>query len=273
MRLSPRTIRGWMFVAALLVCPSLLASAQNSADRSSSSQSLGDAARKARKEHETAGHVAARQLVDEEEDGPDTTGVWRVRLCSRTPCYELSIALPRIPKWARGTAEPRPVLIPLPGAEEDANGAIRIYAAESLGPTYTQVDGARRVFLQGWFSRPEYFGQGARLLRDEHIQIDGTYATITHFTVIGGTIKYRGLSVVAGSPNGNYGFACVFREEDSSAAASVCEAIVKSARSQALEPAKPLLYPTYQDPLPYNPNDPPEDPPDSDDPPNTVGCR
>jgi len=261
MRISPLTTCSRMALAGLALCAGLGAWGQDS-----SGQSLGDVARKARQEHSAAGHVAAKQPVNEEEDGPDPGGVWRVRLCTRTPCYELSIALPKHPKWTRSAEEPRPVLIPLAGHEEDPAHAIRIYAAESLGPMYAQVDGAKRVFLQGWFSRPEYFGQSARLLRDERIQIDGSAATITHFTIMSGVLKYRGLSVVASSPNGNYGFACVFRDEDASAAASICDAIVKSARSQALEPARPQVYPTYQDPPAYEPADPPDDPPDDDDP-------
>ncbi len=85
-------------------------------------------------------------------------------------------------------------------------------------------------------------------------------------SVLSGTNHYRGLSVVAASPNGSYGFACVFRDEDANAAASICEAIVKSARTQALEPAKPHIYPTYQDPPPDDPDDPADDPPDNGNP-------
>ena len=253
-----------MVLGALVLGTALVGWSQDSSDQSSSGQSLGDVARKTRQEHSAAGHVAAKQLVSEENDGPDPGGVWRVKLCTRTPCYELSIALPKHPKWARATAEPRPVLIPLAGHEDDPDRAIRVYPAESLGPMFSPIDGAKRVFLQGWFSQPEYFGQSARLLRDEHLQVDGSAAILTYFTVISGVLHYRGLSVVANSPNGNYGFACVFRDEDASAAASICEAIVKSARSTALEPAKPRVYPTYQDPPAYDPNDPPDEPDDED---------
>ena len=259
MRILGGTIRtaigGW----ALVLCAGLVASAQDPGQ----SPSLGDVARTTRKEHAAPGHVPGKQLVNEEEDGPDTTGVWRVRLCSATPCYELSIALPKSPKWTRPKAEPRPVLIPLPGTEADANRVIRIYPAEALGPQYSQVDAAKRLFLQGWFARPEYFGQAARIVLDEHVQIDGANATISHFTVTGDSGKYRGLSVVASTANGNYGFACAFREEDASAATSTCDAIVKSARSQALEPGKRPVYPYYPPPVyypRYDPDDPPDDP-------------
>jgi len=257
MRISQTTIRRMVLAAGALWLSSC-AWAQDSLG-----QSLGDVARKTRKEHAAPNHVPGKQLVDEEEDGPDTTGIWRVRLCSATPCYELSIALPKSPKWTRAKAEPRPVLIPLPGAEADSNRVIRIYAAESLGSAYSPVDGAKRVFLQGWFARPEYFGQAARIVLDEHIQIEGVNATISHFTVTGDAGKYRGLSIVASTANGSYGFACAFREEDASAGSSICDAIVKSARSQALEPGKRPVYPNYEPPD-YYPRR--YDPDDLDDP-------
>ena len=58
------------------------------------------------------------------------------------------------------------MLIPVPGYEEDPSRAIRVYAAES-NDVRTFVDAFKRTFLQGWFARPEYFGQSAELLRDE----------------------------------------------------------------------------------------------------------
>jgi len=266
MRISKTTMRACFTAGALVLCAGLVASGQDS-----SGQSLADAARKARQDHAAAGHVAARQNVNDEEDGPDPGGVWRVQLCTRTPCYELSIALPQHPKWTRSPDRPRPVLIPLAGREQDLDHAIRVFSGEALGPIFNPVDSARSDFLRGWFARPEYFGQPARLLRDEYVQIDGSWAAFTRFTVLGGGIQYRGLSVVVKSPNGGYGFACVFRDEDASAATSICEAIVKSARSQALEPAKLQVYPTYEGPDGNQPDDPADDPPDngpdkSDDP-------
>lgn len=260
MRFSLGETRGW--IALLAFTLGVGAWAQES------SPSLGDVARQTRKKHLAAGHAVTKQIASEEEDGPDSSGIWRVRLCSRTPCYELSITLPKSPKWSRPASEPRPVLIPLLDYEEDSSHAIRVYAAESLGPPYPSIDVAKRIFLQGWFARPEYFGQGARLVLDEHVSIDGYQSLMTHFTLTGGGLKYRGLSVVASSANGNYGFACVFREEDSSAASSVCDAIVKSARNQVLEPAKPRVYPMYQDPPQYYPryDEPRDDPPQDDNP-------
>jgi hypothetical protein len=219
-------------------------------DSSSQSPSLGDLARKTRQENSAPGHLRGMQLVDEENDGPDTTGMWRVELCTRTPCYELSVALPPELKWTRPLEEPRPVLIQLPGAQKDASRIIRLYVGESLAPIYSPLDVAKREFLQGWFARPEYFGRAAHIDLDERIAIYGNSAILSHFTVLSGA-RYRGLSVVATSPNGSYGFACVYREQDSAAAASICDAIVKSAMVQKLEPAAaPTDYP----------DDPPGDP-------------
>ena len=187
---------------------------------------------------------------DEDDDGPDGGGVWRLRLCTIQTCYEFSITLPKNPKWSRTDKEPRPVLIPMAGHEQDASRAIRVYAAQSNDFKYT-ADSFKRAFLQGWFSRPEYFGQGAHVALDEHVRIDWSNGLITHFTITTDALKYRGSSVVAGSPYGNFGFACVFREEDSAAGASVCDAIVKSASAQKLDPAPVLTS---------HPDHPPSDP-------------
>lgn len=229
----------------------------------SSGQSLGDVARKTREQRSATTHVRAKQVSNEEEDGPDGCGVWRIHLCAlTTPCYEFSVVLPKSPKWTRASSEPRPVLIPVAGHEQDPSRAIRVYAAESLAPMST-VDVAKRTFLQAWFARPEYFGQSARLTLDERVSIDGHPATITHFSVSGDAFKYRGLSVVAGWTYGNYGFACAYRDEDSDAATSICDAIVKSAQYHVLEPSKPRVYPEYPDP---QGDSPPYDPPEDDDP-------
>ena len=260
MKPLPRKIRSGFLL--LVLSGSVCAAAQDAPP------SLGDVARKTRKEHSSSSHLPATQVTNEEEDGPDAGGVWRVRLCSRTPCYELSIALPKSPRWIRPVAPPRPVLIPLADHVDDMNRAIRVYAAESLGPNYAALDAAKRTFLQGWFARPEYFGQSARLDLDEHITVDGGQAVITHFTLISGGIKFRGLGVVATAPNGNYGFACAFRDEDTGTANSICDAIVKSARAQMLEASRKTYYPVYPDPPVYYPryDDPPDDPPDDGDP-------
>jgi len=97
-------------------------------------------------------------------------------------------------RWSRGSVEPRPVLIPLAGHEEDSIRAIRVYSAESIPQKYN-INAAEQIFLQGWFARPEYFGQAAKILLDEHPMIDGRGAVIGHFKVNGTAQRYRGLSV------------------------------------------------------------------------------
>ena len=255
MRVSFNKTRAWMLVA-LLSCAGLGALAQDSSGQDSPARSLGDVARKTRQERSAPSHAPARKVAAEDFDGPETSGVWRMRLCTVTPCYELSIALPKNPKWSRATLEPRPVLIPVPGHDKDSSRAIRVYSGESSDPKYF-VDDFKRTFLQAWFARPEYFGQSAQLLRDEHVPIDFTNGTITRFTITTATFKYRGLGVVAGSNQGNFGFACVFREEDSAVGTSICDAIVKSARYQELQSFVRKVYPPVDDP---------PDAPDEDDP-------
>lgn len=272
MKPSLTTMRAFLTVATLVAGTGLTASAQDSP-----APPLGDVARKTRQENSAPGHVAGKQLINEENDGPDTTGVWRVRLCTNAPCYELSVDLPKEAKWTRAKGEPRPVLIPLPGQKADAGRTIRLYAAELPGsfsslpnPLYSTLDGAKRLFLQGWFSRPEYFGHAARISLDEHVVIDASYAVISQFNVSDAETKYRGLGLMSASPNGNYGFACVYREEDTDAAASICDAIIRSAHSQSLAPAQPQGYRPYQPPqyYPYYPriDDHPPDLPQNYDP-------
>jgi len=245
MKLSLNPTRAWILIALLASFAGLAASAQDT-----TGQPLGDLARKTRQEHSAPNHVSGKKLTDE-DDGPDGGGVWRIRLCTLQPCYEFSVTLPKSPKWNRSEVEPGPVQIPIAGHEEDASRAIRVFAAQSTDLRFT-VDTFKRAFLQEWFARPEYFGQSARIARDEHVPIDWTTGTISHFTITTTSLKYRGLSVIAASPYGNFGFACVYREEDSAAGDSVCDAIIKSAQYQELQSS--FIRKTYKDP-----NDPPED--------------
>jgi hypothetical protein len=266
---SSATIRIALLLGAFALAPSAPCLAQ---DPSAPSPSLGDVARSTRKEHASADHVAAKQVTDEDIDAPDAGGVWRVELCVQTPCYEFAITLPKSLKWSREVSEPRPVYIALPGHEGDRNHAIRVYVAHAIPRAYG-YDSGTRIFLQGWFARPEYFGQAARIVQRQSVLIDGGGATIAHFTVASGVVKFRGASIVASTSYGEFGFACAFREEDASTAASICEAIVASARAPNLRPASPRYYPNYPGYRPpayyprYDPpNDPPDDPPEDDDP-------
>lgn len=258
MKFTFRRTHRWLALAALISWAGRGAWGQDS-----SGTPLGDVARETRKERSSAAHVPAKKVATEDDDGPDRGGVWRLRLCTLQPCYEFSITLPKNPKWSRAEQEPRPVLLPMPGHEQDASRAIRVYAAQSNDLKYT-ADSFKRAFLQGWFSRPEYFGQGAHVELDEHVRIDWSNGLITHFTITTDALKYRGSSVVAGSPYGNFGFACVFREEDSAVGASVCDAIVKSAQYQELQSSFiRRVYPPVDDPA----DDPQgNDPPGDDDP-------
>lgn len=260
MRLRVQAIRVVTVLAAFGLSAFIGASGQDS----SSGPSLGDAARKARTEH-AAAKVLATHVVDSDDDGPDSSGVWRIRMCFRTPCYNISVILPKSPRWTRAPAAPRPVLIPLLGPEDDPNRVIRVYAAAIFEP-YAAVDASKINFLQGWFARPEYFGHAAHIAFDEHLQIDGHYAAISHFSVTGGTVKYRGVSVIANTPNGNGGFACVYRDQDAGGATSICDAIVKSASDRSLAPAAPKVYPAAADPADPQNDDPADDPPGDDDP-------
>ncbi len=247
----------WCLAALALIIPILCAAQEPQ-------PSLGDIARQTRKEHSSAGRAQANELSSEDEDGPDAGGVWRVRQCSPT-CYELSVTLPKSPRWIRPAEQPRPVLVPLAGHEDDLSRAIRVYKAESV-PAISQ-DMARKVFLQAWFARPEYFGQGARLLATERVNFEFSSGSITRFTVLSNGALYRGFGVMASAAYGNYGFACAFRDADSDPATSVCEAIVRSARNQVLLDSKRRVYPAYQPPPQYYPQpDDPEDPPAEDDP-------
>ena len=259
MRDSLRTIRGsgLTALAALILCSGVLAQDQVP-------QALGDVARKARKEHAAADHASPDHVANEDQDGPDSGGVWHVRLCVQAPCYDISVTLPKTQKWTRLASEPRPVMIALPGEDEDPNRAIRVYAAEALPSSYV-LDSGTRTLLQAWFARPEYFGHSAHIVLKQNVVMDGRSATVAHFTVAGSGTKYRGVSVIATTQYGDFGFACVFREEDAAVAASVCDAIVSSAKTQTLQPALRQIYPTYWTPPPqYYPrrtDDPPADPP------------
>src|SRR5216684_447554 len=120
MRLPMNITRISLVLTTLLSCVAVGAWGQDS-----SGQSLGDVARTTRKEHSSATHVPAKHAANGEDDGPDASGVWRARPCPTTTlCYELSTVLPKSPKWTRATSEPRPVLIPLAGHEEDPGRAI-----------------------------------------------------------------------------------------------------------------------------------------------------
>jgi hypothetical protein len=256
--------RASIAAAILLLCFCASSWGQDSGQ----SPSLGDVARKSRKERSSVDHVAAKQVMNEDQDGPDSAGVWRLHACTHAPCLEASITLPKSLKWTRSLIGPHPVLISLDGPEEDPSHAIRVYAEDGLsGVLYAGgyfQDAAKRDLLQGLFARPEYFGQAAHLVLDEHVQVDTHPATVTHFTIASDTARYRGLSIVTASTSGSFGFACAYREEDAKDAASICDGIIRSARIEIQQQYKPQARPEYPQPFPvYRPRV--DDPPDDDE--------
>lgn len=124
------------------------------------SPSLGDVARRARKERPSATHAPAKRITDD-QDEPDASGVWRTRLCSNVVCYTLSIALPKSPRWIRPSEEPRPLLIPVAGHEDDLSHAIRVYKAELIPTNLASADVAKKAFLQACF-RGQNISDGPR---------------------------------------------------------------------------------------------------------------
>jgi hypothetical protein len=255
---APDTIRRWSIAGALILCAVIQVSGQDSSSLSSTGQSLGDLARQSRTERSSPGHTVAKHSLSEDQDGPDATGTWRVQLCPQLPCDVFSITLPKTPKWSRSADPPRPVLIPVSVQEGDPAHAIRVYAAESI-ERLSYLESADKTFLQGWFARPEYFGRAARLERVERLKINNYDAKVTYFSIEGVTLKYRGLSIVSATAYGNFGFACVFREEDAAAAGSTCDGIIKSARFQTIWPRRLTIYPGPGE----GPNESPDDPPEN----------
>ena len=70
---------------------------------------------------------------------------------------------------------------------------------------------------------------------------------ITHFTLPNKMGLYRGLGLIANAPAGTFGFACVFRDDDSGDATSVCEEVLNSGRISMMEETKPKPKPGDDD--------------------------
>ena len=51
--------------------------------------------------------------------------------------------------------------------------------------------------------------------------------------------RFAGLGLIAGTPAGTVGFACVFRDDDSGDATSVCEGVLNSGRISVMEETRP----------------------------------
>lgn len=249
-----------LVVATAALLPCLIASAGAQAAPGQATP-LGDIARKARRERSSKDHATAK-LVSNEETDPTTN--WTVHACTLQPCFSLTITLPKGTERSRALSGPSYTLIPLRGHEADPSHAIRIYAADLLQAG--DLPQAKRLFLQEWFSRPYYFGQAARFVLDEHLRIEGYPATLTRFTVANSVIKYRGISLIAQVPTGTFGFACVFHDEDSGDATSVCESVLNSVSMEVPEQYRPRVQspPEESDPPSDDPPDPADATPEDD---------
>jgi hypothetical protein len=223
------SIRG---VMASLIFISGLAIAAWAQD-SGQAPSLGDLARKTRQQHTAKDHVAAKQALTEENQ----SATWGVHACKHMPCYSLSITLPKNVQWSKLGDGPTFAIIPVRGHEADQGHIIRVYGADLLN-TRT-VEQGKHGFLQIWFSQPYYFGQAAKFEFDDQTTIDGNPAVITHFTLPNRVGLYRGLGLIAATPAGSFGFACVFRDDDSGDATSVCESVLNSGRITVMEETRP----------------------------------
>jgi len=226
MRLSIRSLGGIALVCSLAVA----AWAQDSGQGAS----LGDLARKTRQEHTAKDHVASKQVLNEESQAAAT---WPVVACRHRPCYSLSITLPKNAQWSKPDTGQKYAIIALPGHEADQGHMIRVYGADLLNAS--TVEQGKHAFLQGWLSQPYAFGQAAKFVFDDQTTVDGNPAVITHFTLPNKVGQYRGLALIAGTPAGTSGFACVFRDDDSGDATSVCEGILSSGRISVMEETRP----------------------------------
>jgi hypothetical protein len=204
------------------------------AQDSGQAPSLGDLARKTRQEHTATDHVASKQILNEESQAAAT---WPVVACKHRPCYSLSITLPKNAQWSKADAGQKYAFIALPGHEAEPGHIIRVYGADLLNSS--TVEQGKHAFLQGWFSQPYVFGAAAKFVFDDQTTVDGNPAVITHFTLPNKMGQYRGLGLIAGTPAGSFGFACVFRDDDSGDATSVCESVLSSARITVMEETRP----------------------------------
>ena len=249
MKPSSRFVEAIGVAATLFVCWSGIALAQDVSEHPPSS--LGDVARKSRQRASDKDHITAKKVLNEDGTSKPTL---TVITCQGQPCFRLRVTLPAPVAWNYATGY---TPVPLPGHENDNARAIRIYEADSW--KIFNIEEAKRAFLQQRFAY--WYGQPAKFIFDEATTINGYHARITHFTVTSRITKFRGLALTASVPTGSFGFACVFRDQDSGDATSICEGILGSAsmevpgeyRSQVV-PDDPPEEPAMDDPS----GDPPE---------------
>ena len=68
---------------------------------------------------------------------------------------------------------------------------------------------------------------------------------MTHFTIPGRVTNYRGLALFVSVTSGTFGFACIFRDDDSGDGTSICEEILNSAVVKMPENYKFYTPPSY----------------------------
>lgn len=198
---------------------------------------LGDVARKSRQQLKDKDHAASKHILNEENTSTKGTP-WTATACHTIPCAQLTIMLP--PEALPGSAVMGEQRIALHG---DKSHDVRILVGNQLPAS--DLGTAKWALLQDWFSRPYYFGSSARFDFDEETKVDNFPAVLTHFNISSGMLKYRGIALFVGVPSGTFGFACLYREEDSGDATGVCEGILNSAKVKMPENYKYYTPPSY----------------------------
>ena len=201
------------------------------------SSALGDVARKSRHEGNGKAHASAEHVLNEENAAKQGTP-WTASACHTIPCAQLTVMLPSQAK--AGTPALSEQRIPLHG---DRSHDVRLFMGNQLPAS--DLGTAKWALLQDWFSRPYYFGSSAKFDFDEQTKVDSNQAVLTHFTIPSRLLKYRGIALFVAVPSGTFGFACVFRDEDSGDATSVCENILNSAKVKMPESYRYYTPPSY----------------------------
>lgn len=228
------SIRGALIAGLLAGCLVGSVSAQDSGQN----RPLGDVARKSRSDRQATGHTASKHVLNEETEAAKGE-VWSVSACHTIPCAELSIKLPPGAKYPSRYSQVPNVKIERGGKTHD----LKILAANQLPAS--DLESAKSVFLEDRFTRPYYFGAAAKLEFDEATKIDQWDAVVTHFTIPGRVTNYRGLALFVSVTLGTFGFACIFRDDDSGDGTSICEEILNSAVVKMPENYKFYTPPSY----------------------------
>ena len=230
--------RALPIIAALLFCWSLGVSVAAAWPQDSGQNApLGDVARKSRQQLKAKDHASSRHVLND-ENAPTQGTLWTANACHTIPCAQLSVMLP--PQAKPGSPILSEQRLPLHG---DQSHDVRIFMGNQLPAS--DLGTAKFTLLQDWFSRPYYFGSSAKFDFDEETKVDKFPAVLTHFTISSRLLKYRGIALFVGVPSGTFGFACLYRDEDSGDASSVCEGILNSAKVKMPENYKYYTPPSY----------------------------